>query len=80
MHIGGIITDEILEIKKFCKEKNIYLIEDAAHAHGSTFNKMQIREFGIAAVFMYAQQKLLHLEKVVWCLQIIMKYLKNVRL
>ena len=57
VHIGGIITDEILEIKKFCEENNIYLIEDAAHAHGSTFDKMHSGEFGIAAAYSFFSTK-----------------------
>ena len=34
--IGGIVNPHIEKISKFCKEKNIILIEDAAHSFGST--------------------------------------------
>jgi len=57
VHIGGIITKEIYEIKKFCDEKNIYLIEDAAHAHGSTFNGKYSGEFGIGAAYSFFSTK-----------------------
>ena len=57
VHIGGIITNEIEEIKKFCHEKNIYLIEDAAHAHGSTFNDKYAGEFGIGAAYSFFSTK-----------------------
>ena len=35
VHVGGIISQNINEIVKVCKKKKIFLIEDAAHAHGS---------------------------------------------
>ena len=57
VHIGGIITSEIEEIKKFCDEKKIYLIEDAAHAHGSTFNNKYSGEFGIGAAYSFFSTK-----------------------
>ena len=57
VHIGGIITDEIEKIKNFCDEKNIYLIEDAAHAHGSTFNGKYSGEFGIGAAYSFFSTK-----------------------
>ena len=39
VHAGGIINYKINEIIKICKKKKIYLIEDAAHAHGSFISK-----------------------------------------
>ena len=57
VHIGGIITSEIEEIKNFCNEKNIYLIEDAAHAHGSTHNGKHAGEFGVGAAYSFFSTK-----------------------
>ncbi len=57
VHIGGIISNEIEDIKKFCDEKNILLIEDAAHAHGSTFNNKHSGEFGLAAAYSFFSTK-----------------------
>ena len=37
--IGGTINPNIEKIAKFCKEKNIILLEDAAHSFGSSLNK-----------------------------------------
>jgi len=51
VHIGGYITPNIEKIIAFCKEKNIYLIEDASHAHGSTYKKRKAGTFGIASAF-----------------------------
>ena len=39
VHVGGIISNDCSNIVKICKKKKIYLIEDAAHAHGSFLNK-----------------------------------------
>ncbi len=57
VHIGGIITNEIEDIKKFCDEKKIFLIEDAAHAHGSTFNGKHSGEFGVGAAYSFFSTK-----------------------
>ena len=39
VHVGGIISNKILNLVKICKKRNVFLIEDAAHAHGSYLNK-----------------------------------------
>ena len=57
VHIGGIITNEIENIKNFCDEKKIYLIEDAAHAHGSSFNDKHSGEFGVGAAYSFFSTK-----------------------
>jgi dTDP-4-amino-4,6-dideoxygalactose transaminase len=35
VHIGGIIVPEFFEVAEYCRSKRVFLIEDAAHAHGS---------------------------------------------
>ena len=55
--IGGIINPDIEKISKFCKEKNIILLEDAAHSFGSTFNKKFSGTFGNAGVYSYYSTK-----------------------
>ncbi len=57
VHIGGVITDEIHEIKKFCDDNKIYLIEDAAHGHGSSFDGKYPGQFGIAAAYSFFSTK-----------------------
>lgn len=59
VHIGGFVTPRILEFVQFCKEKNIYLIEDAAHAHGSKFNNQFAGTFGHAATFSFYPTKVM---------------------
>jgi len=38
VHIGGLVPPEITEIQQICQKRGLFLIEDAAHAHGSTLN------------------------------------------
>ena len=37
VHIGGIVTPRMAEIQRICEEHNLWLFEDAAHAHGGSF-------------------------------------------
>ena len=55
--IGGIVNPDIEKIAKFCKEKNIILIEDCAHSFGSTLNKKFSGTFGDAGVYSYYSTK-----------------------
>ena len=55
--IGGIINPDIEKIAKFCKEKNIILLEDSAHSFGSTLNKKFSGTFGNAGVYSYYSTK-----------------------
>ena len=59
--IGGIINPDIAKIAKFCKERNIILIEDSAHSFGSTLNKKFSGTFGDAAVYSYYSTKAIFL-------------------
>ena len=57
VHIGGIISKEIEQIQKFCSDNKIYLVEDAAHGHGSTFNGKYPGSFGCAAAYSFFSTK-----------------------
>jgi len=59
VHIGGIITKDIFKIKKLCKNKKIFLIEDAAQAHGSSLKKKKAGSFGVAAGFSFFSTKVM---------------------
>ena len=59
VHIGGIITQDIFKIKALCKKKKLFLIEDAAQAHGSSFNKVKAGAFGVASGFSFFSTKVL---------------------
>lgn len=49
-HIGGEPAD-IMPIKKFLKEKKIWLIEDCSQAHGATIKEKKVGTFGDVSFF-----------------------------
>ncbi|KKR33240.1 MAG: Glutamine-scyllo-inositol transaminase [Candidatus Gottesmanbacteria bacterium GW2011_GWC2_39_8] len=59
VHIGGIISPKYYEIKKFCEERGIHLVEDAAHAHGATIDGKMAGTLGHAAAFSFYATKVL---------------------
>lgn len=59
VHVGGYITDEIFEIKKYCSDHNIILIEDAACAHGSIINNNKAGSIGDISTFSFHHSKVL---------------------
>ncbi len=55
VHIGGHIAFEVEQIAAYCAEREIFLIEDCAHAHGSSWNGRVPGSWGDAGVYsMYA--------------------------
>lgn len=59
VHIGGIVTPELPAIRTFCQERNLFLLEDAAHAHGSSLNEQYAGTFGDAAAFSFYPTKVM---------------------
>jgi perosamine synthetase len=57
VHIGGLITPHADDLVRFCEERGITLIEDAAHAHGSTYDGRYAGSFGVAAAFSFYPTK-----------------------
>ena len=52
VHFGG-FPCKLDIIQKLCRRNNLFLVEDAAHAVGSTFNKTQIGSHGDAVCFSF---------------------------
>lgn len=59
VHIGGLITPRINEMKAICDAAGVPLIEDAAHAHGSTLDGKPAGSFGRAAAFSFYPTKVI---------------------
>jgi perosamine synthetase len=58
VHIGGLITPDAAALAGLCAEHGIMLVEDAAHAHGSTTDGQFAGSFGVAAAFSFYPTKL----------------------
>ncbi len=56
VHMFGYIC-KIEEIAKIAKQKKIHLIEDASHAHGSSYKKIKAGNYGDIGVFSLHQRK-----------------------
>jgi perosamine synthetase len=59
VHVGGIISPVLNEIKEICDKNGIILIEDAAHAHGAIIDGKQAGTLGLAGSFSFYPTKVL---------------------
>lgn len=59
VHIGGLITPNIFEIKKICKKNNVPLVEDAAQAQGSKYKNIYAGNFGVAGAISFYTTKVM---------------------
>jgi perosamine synthetase len=51
VHIGGHIAFDVEQIAAYCRENDIFLIEDCAHAHGASWNGRRPGSWGDAGVY-----------------------------
>ena len=59
VHIGGTVPPQLARIKEICQERSLFLIEDAAHAHGSTLLGQKAGSLGRAAAFSFYPTKVM---------------------
>jgi len=59
VHIGGLICPDIKRIKQVCDDHALFLIEDAAHAHGSRMDGKSAGSFGAAGCFSFYPTKVI---------------------
>lgn len=59
VHVGGLISPSTPELVQLCDAKGIYLVEDAAHAHGCMLDGKRAGTFGIAASFSFFSTKVM---------------------
>lgn len=59
VHMFGIMAEQISEIQEFCNDHGLFLVEDAAHAHGAGYGSKLAGDLGIAGCFSYYATKIL---------------------
>ena len=59
VHIGGIVSSKTPALIDLAREKGLWLVEDAAHAHGSSFHSISAGAFGIAGSFSFYPTKVM---------------------
>lgn len=59
VHIGGAITPAMDELQALCAGYQVPLLEDAAHAHGSSFDGRSAGTFGQAGAFSFYPTKVM---------------------
>ena len=59
VHMAGLTTPNIWEIKEFCGKRGIFLIEDAAHAHGAMIDNIKAGNIGDIGCFSFYSTKII---------------------
>jgi perosamine synthetase len=59
VHMAGMISPDALEIKAFCQQENIILIEDAAHAIGASIHGVNAGNIGDISCFSFYPTKIM---------------------
>lgn len=59
VHFTGLIHPNIFEIRRYLRERNIYLVEDAAHAHGAKIDDTYAGNIGDFGCFSFYSTKII---------------------
>jgi dTDP-4-amino-4,6-dideoxygalactose transaminase len=59
VHIAGIVCEDIEEIRNLCRENDLFLIEDCAHASGAELHNKKAGSFGDASCFSFYPTKIM---------------------
>ena len=59
VHISGFICQEIDAIRAYCKKHHLFLIEDAAHAHGARWNGKRAGNLADVGAFSFFPTKIM---------------------
>jgi dTDP-4-amino-4,6-dideoxygalactose transaminase len=59
VHIGGLVTPAVDDLRQLCIARGIFLVEDAAHAHGAAYRGRPAGSFGRAAALSFYPTKVI---------------------
>jgi perosamine synthetase len=59
VHIGGIVSAQMPALIDLARRKGFWLVEDAAHAHGSSLGPVSAGAFGVASSFSFYPTKVM---------------------
>lgn len=59
VHIGGIIAPDFGDVVEYCRKHELFLVEDAAHAHGSQMGGIKAGAFANAGAFSFFPTKVM---------------------
>jgi dTDP-4-amino-4,6-dideoxygalactose transaminase len=59
VHIGGVLSPELPEVVEYCHDRDLFLLEDAAHAHGSQLNGVQAGNLADGGAFSFFPTKVM---------------------
>jgi len=59
VHIAGLVCPQMRELRELCKDNGLFLIEDAAHAHGATFDGKKAGSLADAGCFSFYSTKVM---------------------
>jgi len=59
VHVAGVVTRELADIRDLCRRRGVALIEDAAHAHGATYRGHPAGTLADGAAFSLHHSKVL---------------------
>lgn len=59
VHVAGLVCPQIGELRKFCEDNDLFLLEDAAHAHGATIDGEKAGSLGDVGCFSFYSTKVM---------------------
>jgi dTDP-4-amino-4,6-dideoxygalactose transaminase len=59
VHIAGLVCPQMRELRELCEDHGLFIIEDAAHAHGATFDGKKAGSLADAGCFSFYSTKVM---------------------
>ena len=59
VHVAGLVCSQMEELVEMCEDKGLFLLEDAAHAHGALFNGKKAGALADAGAFSFYPTKVM---------------------